>query len=261
MTIRAILLDLEGVLYQGGAAIAGAVETVQDLRARDYGMRFLTNTTTSPRAEIAQRLIDMGFEALPSEVFSPTIAATLDLKAQGLKRVHLAAEPSLAQDFADFEIVDDAPEAVVMGDLGPGFTWERLNELFAMVSRGARLIALHKNRYWRKETELVLDLGPFVAALEYAADCEARVVGKPARAFFELALEGLGAGPAETLMVGDDIEGDIGGGRSAGLCTVQVRTGKFRPEDEDHPRIRPDHRIDSLCDLPALLAEIAGAGA
>lgn len=256
MTIRVILLDLEGVLYQQGEPIEGARETVRRLRAMGYPLRFLTNTTTRPRAEIAGRLRAMGFEAPLEDVFSPTFAAALELETGGERRVHLAAEPALAADFGTFELVETAPDAVVMGDLGADFTWERLNGLFRMVSGGARLIALHKNRYWRKEQNLVLDLGPFVAALEYGADIEALVVGKPARAFYQLSLRSLGAALEETLMIGDDIEGDVGGAQNAGLVAVQVRTGKYRGEDEHHPRIRPDYRIDSILELVPLLERI-----
>ena len=82
------------------------------------------------------------------------------------------------------------------------------------------------------------------------------MVGKPARAFYQLSLRSLGAALEETLMIGDDIEGDVGGAQNAGLVAVQVRTGKYRDEDEHHPRIRPDYRVDSILDLVPLLERI-----
>ncbi len=253
MSIRAILFDLEGVLYQRDMPIPGALDVIAEVRARGLPVRFLTNTTTKPRSAIVGRLNAMGFAVEPGEVFSPPLAARRDLEAAGMRRVHLATVPALAEDFVGFELVDDAPDAVVMGDLGPGYDFDRLNSLFAMLVSGARLIALHKNRYWRKDRNLILDLGPFVALLEYAADTEARIVGKPARAFFEFALADMNVSAGETLMIGDDIEGDVGGGQNAGLRAVQVRTGKFRETDESHPLINPDFRLNSIADLPALL--------
>ena len=97
------------------------------------------------------------------------------------------------------------------------------------------------------------DLGPFVAALEYAADIQADVVGKPARAFFDLALADLGLDADEVVMVGDDIEADIGGAQNAGLRAIQVETGKHTPRDSEHPTIRPDLIIHSAAELPAAL--------
>ncbi len=254
MTPRGILLDLEGVLYEGEAVVPGAVEAVEALRAMGAGLRFLTNTTVLPRADIAGRLARLGFDAAKAEVFTPPLAARRLIENAGLRRIHLAAEPRLAADFEGFEIVACSPDAVILGDLYRGFDWDRLDALHAMLRSGARLVALHKNRVQRRDGKIALDLGPFVAALEYAAGIEAAVVGKPARTFFEMALADLGVGAAAALMVGDDIEADIGGAQAAGIRAVQVRTGKFTARDLDHGSVIPDARIDSIADLPALVA-------
>ena len=106
---------------------------------------------------------------------------------------------------------------------------------------------------------LSLDVGPFVAALEYAASTEAFVVGKPAPAFFASALDGTGVAAAEAAMVGDDIESDVGGALHAGMAGILVRTGKFREESVRATGIRPTATIDSIADLPGLLGEGATA--
>ena len=253
MTIRGCLIDLEGVLYQDGAALPGARNAITDLKARGLSLRFLTNTTTGPRRAIVERLTGMGLDVDAADVFTPPIAAHRALKAKGAKRVHLAAVPALAEDFADFDLVegtpDARPDAVVLGDLYKGFTWERLNTLFRMVRAGAELIALHKNRVSRRDGVIALDLGPFVAAIEYAAHTDALVVGKPAAAFFDLALADMGLAAEAVVMVGDDIESDIGGAKAAGLRAVQVRTGKYSSRDDDHPDVQPDGRIDDITTL------------
>ena len=256
MALRGLLLDLEGVLYQEDAAIPGAVEAVLDLQDRGLELRGLTNTTTRPRREIAARLKGLGIPLGTEALFTPPVAAARALEAEGLRRLHLAAAPPLAEDFAGFELVDERPEAVVLGDLYRDFTWERLNGLFGFLRDGAKLIALHKNRVSRRGAEIALDLGPFVAALEYASGQEALVVGKPARAFFELALADLGLAAGAVAMVGDDIEADIGGAQAAGLLAVQVETGKFTAADRDHPRVRPDLRVPSIAALPAQLESV-----
>lgn len=253
MTFRGLLLDLEGVLHQGDTPIPGAVEALRELQESGLAIRYLTNTTTRPRGAIAGRLQALGFAVKKDEIFSPPAAAARLLADLGAKTIHLGAAPALAEDLADFEIVDADPDAVVLGDLYKDFTWDRLNDLFQMIAAGAELIALHKNRVSRREGGISLDLGPFVAALEYAAGIEARVVGKPSEDFFGLALASLGLPPDDVLMVGDDIEADIGGALAAGLAAVQVRTGKYRPQDDDHPSVTPTGRIDSIAGLAAWL--------
>ena len=256
MAVRGLLLDLEGVLYQEGEAIPGAPEAVGVLAGRGLALRFLTNTTIRPRREIVARMQAMGFNVEPGQVFTPALAAGHLLAQKGIRRLHLAAQPSLAEDFGAFELVDEKPDAVVMGDLYKGFTWERLDDLFGMLLQGARLVALHRNRYCRRGENLALDLGPFVAALEYAAGMEALVVGKPSQPFFSSAVEDMGLEPKDVVMVGDDIEADIGGALEAGLRAVQVETGKYSPCDDDHPRVHASGRVPSITDLSHWLAEV-----
>lgn len=251
--IRGLLLDLEGVLYESGDTIAGAAEAVRGLAEAGLKVRYLTNTTTRSRRAIVERLRSMGVLVDPRHVFTPSAAACRLLVRDGVRQLHLAAPAALREDFSDFELVDVEPEAVVIGDLHDEFTWHRLNRLFQMLRAGARLVALHRNRYCRRESGISLDLGPFVAALEYAADIRAEVVGKPARAFFELALDDLGLEADEVVMIGDDIEADIGGAQNAGLRAIQVETGKYSPRDREHPTVRPDLTIHSAADLPAAL--------
>ena len=76
------------------------------------------------------------------------------------------------------------------------------------------------------------------------------MVGKPADGFFRHVLEGLGAGPDDAVMVGDDIESDIGGALRAGLAAVLVRTGKYREPAVVASGIEPTATVDSIADLP-----------
>jgi HAD superfamily hydrolase (TIGR01458 family) len=253
MAIRGVLLDLEGVLYEGDRAIPGAVAAVRRLESAGLALRYLTNTTTRSRRDIVAHLEAIGVPCKTEHVFSPAAAAVVLLKADGVKRVHLATTEFLAQDFVDFEHVDTKPQAIILGDLYHGFNWARLNELFQMLLDDARLIALHRNRYCRREEGISLDLGPFVAALEYVSGKTATVVGKPSKPFFNLALDDLGLDSHEVVMVGDDIEADIGGAQAAGLLAVQVRTGKYTARDLRHPTVRPDAVLDSVAALPTLL--------
>ncbi|MDH3659924.1 MAG: TIGR01458 family HAD-type hydrolase [Alphaproteobacteria bacterium] len=258
MNMRGLLLDLEGVLYQGDVPIPGVAEAISALAASGIKIRYLTNTTTRPRQAIVDRLTGMGFELTAEHVFTPGIAAGSLLRQRKLGRIHLAAPPELAKDFADVDLVDDSPDAIVLGDLHRGFDWDRLNALFQMVQGGAVVVALHKNRYCRRDGQIALDLGPFVAALEYAADTRVEVVGKPSPLFFSLALADLGLDVNSAAMVGDDIEADIGGAKQVGMTTIQVKTGKFTSRDMEHPSIRPDHLIDTAADLPGLLLDPKG---
>lgn len=94
-----------------------------------------------------------------------------------------------------------------------------------------------------------MDIGAFVAGLEYVTGTEAVVMGKPSKDFFETALQSLDLRPEDAVMVGDDIESDIGGAQRAGIRGILVRTGKFRDELVARSKVEPDAVIDSVANL------------
>ena len=110
-----------------------------------------------------------------------------------------------------------------------------------------------RNRYFQEPDGLTLDLGAFVAALEYGAGVRAEVVGKPAAPFFLGALAELGVVPGEAVLIGDDLRDDIGGAQAVGIPGVLVRTGKFRLADESAGDIRAARVVDDFAAAVALL--------
>ncbi len=255
LSVRAVLIDLDGVLYVEDAPIAGAWEAVDRLRDTGFALRFVTNTTARSRGRTLEKLERLGFAVAPSELITPAALALGHCRERGYHRAALVMNDEVKRDFAGLEEVraGGGAEAVIVGDLGEAFGYDVLNDAFRCLMDGAELIALQKNRYWLRSDGLSLDVGPFVAALEYASDREAYVVGKPARGFFGEVLAGLGVEAAEAVMVGDDIESDIGGAAAAGLGAVLVRTGKFRPDRVRDSGIAPTAVADSIADLPDML--------
>jgi phospholysine phosphohistidine inorganic pyrophosphate phosphatase len=228
--IKGLLIDLDGTLYVEGEPVPGCREALTKLRSSGLLLRFVTNTTRKPRREVLLGLRRMGFEAEEAEIFTPARAAALVLRN---RRCYPLVADSLLEDLEGVVPDDESPEYVLVGDLGEGFTYARLNATFRHLMGGAELLALQKNRYWRRENGLSLDAGPFVAALEYASGKTAAVVGKPEKEFFRLALKDIGdLKTQEIAMVGDDPEADVTGAKDAGLKGVQVKTGKYVADAE-----------------------------
>jgi HAD superfamily hydrolase (TIGR01458 family) len=254
-TLKAVLLDLDGVMYVGEQLIAGARYALAALRDAGYGLRGITNTTTMSRRAIADKLARMGLDLSEQELATPAVLA---VQAIGRDRAVLFIRDSLREDFAGIREDEHQPAWIVMGDPGgAGYPPESLQRIFRLCMDGAEVLALHKNRFWQKPDGLYLDLGAFVAAIEYATGKAATVLGKPSPDFFRAVCTDLGTAPEHCLMVGDDIESDIGGAQNMGMQTALVQTGKYRRERVDEcmrtQGIRPDLTLPSIADLPEAL--------
>ena len=244
-----LLLDLDGTVYQEGRAIPGAAEALAELRRRGIPFRFTTNTTRRPRTALAERLRGMGIAAEPGEILSAPAAAARWLRDRGVCKAQLLLAQATWGEFEGLEVVDHGPEVVVVGDLGEEWTFPLLNQAFRNLMDGAELLAIQRNRYWHTDGGLSLDAGPFVAALEYGSGKTATLVGKPSRAFFEAAAAELGLPFDRIAVVGDDLESDVAGAREVGMMGVAVRTGKYRPQDEERARQMADVVLDSIAEL------------
>ncbi len=227
--IRAVLVDLSGVLYVGDQPVPGAVQALGRLQAADVPHRFVTNVTRTPPAELIRRLKAMGFDVSQEHLFSAPIAARHYLQARQLRPLMLM-HPALEAEFAEFRL--EPPDAVLLGDAGEGFSYRNLNRAFRLLMEGVPLLAMGNNRYFQEADGLSLDIGPFVSALEYASGVRATILGKPSRAFFAQAVESLGCAAREVVMIGDDALADVEGALSAGLQGILVQTGKYRSHDE-----------------------------
>jgi HAD superfamily hydrolase (TIGR01458 family) len=251
--MAAILLDVDGVLHVSGETIPGAVDAVKRLRAAGHRIRFVTNSTTKSRADLGMHLRAMGFAIEDDELQTTGLVAARALKG---RRVLALTMPGILDDLEGLELVGMNVDAVLVGgadegdDPGRIFSYLNLNRAFLELQAGAELYCLHKNRWWQTADGPRLDAGAFVAGLEYAADTDATVLGKPSPQYFGAALEAIDADPELTWMVGDDLEGDVLGAQAFGMKTVLVRTGKFRPDELEQSTSMPDGIVSSIAQLP-----------
>ena len=254
--MAAILLDVDGVFHVSGEAIPGGAEAVRVLREAGHRLRFVTNNTTRTRAVLAEELRGLGVELEDEELQTTPRAAA---RALAGKRVLALTMAAIVEDLEGVDLCGENAEAVLVGgadetdETGRVFSYMNLARAFAELEGGADLYCLHKNPWWQTARGPLLDSGAFVAGLEYAAEIEATVLGKPSAAYFAAAVEALDAAPEMTWMVGDDVDADIAGAQRFGMRTVLVRTGKFRPDAVERGNVVPDALLSSIAELPAWL--------
>ncbi|MCD2442300.1 TIGR01458 family HAD-type hydrolase [Agromyces sp. SYSU K20354] len=250
-----LLLDLDGVVYVGEAAVPGAAEALAWLEREGVPYRYVTNTSSRPRSSLVAKLRGFAIVANTDDILTPAVVAARWMRREHLARPALFVPEATATEFAGFHLVpptaEDGADAVVIGDLGSAWDFATLNRAFRllMADPAVPLLALGTTRYWRAADGLRLDAGPFVRALESATGRTAVVLGKPDPAFYRTATDGIGLMPGDVVMVGDDVYGDVEGAQRAGLVGILVRTGKFTPADLETD-VAPDAVLDSIADLP-----------
>ncbi|KAG0238345.1 Haloacid dehalogenase-like hydrolase domain-containing protein 2 [Actinomortierella wolfii] len=251
-TIRGVLIDCSGTLHIGDEPLPGAIQGINKLREHGVPFKLVTNTSKTSTEHLTKKLQTMGFNISRADIITSLSATRILVDKDNLKPF-LLLEPKAAEEFAHIPVDESKPyDAVVVGLAPSCFNYEKMNEAFRIIKkaqaeqRSVQLIAIHRGRYFQ-DTDNELSMGPggFVAALEYAAGVQAKIVGKPNKAFFETAIDSLphSDGSTTTVVIGDDVENDLGQ-ETEGLPIERflVQTGKYRAGDED----RAFKKVDGL---------------
>jgi HAD superfamily hydrolase (TIGR01450 family) len=286
--VRAVLLDLDGVLILRNEPVPGAFDAVASLRARRIPFRVMTNTSGMSRTTLASLGRSVGLD-IPADHIISSLTATAAYTARTFPgrplyvlaapdaRTEFAGQWLLADEEADAAVADaftgggpSQVAAVVIGDAPDQVSYATLNRAFRLVRDGAALLGMHRNRWWILPDGPRLDSGAIVAGLEYALERPARILGKPSREFFregmrEVAADLRAAGDGrrlvahDVLMVGDDLWSDVLGAQRAGLRGALVLTGKHGQADVERADAQgrggrhPDAIAPSLAELVAAL--------
>tara|TARA_B100001029_G_scaffold179425_1_gene188860 strand:- start:2199 stop:2975 length:777 start_codon:yes stop_codon:yes gene_type:complete len=248
--IKAFLFDLDGVFYVDNQIIPGVDITIEWLKQNKIPYKFVTNNTTLPRKKLVEKMNKIGLLLKEDDLISANYAGTLLLNRLRIKSCKLVLQEIAKFDYQQFDTSNPKPEAIVIGDIGPNWNYNLMNDLMNLILEGAKLIALHKGTYFQSKKGLIIDSGAFVAGLEYSTQTNAIIVGKPQKTFFELATQNFKCKVDEIAMIGDDLINDIQGAKNMGYTSFLVKTGKFRSSIYKSSSIRPDHLIKSIAELP-----------
>jgi HAD superfamily hydrolase (TIGR01458 family) len=253
--VRALLLDLDGVIVKAGEAVPGSVDAINELERRRMPYRIVTNTSLVSRSTLSRYAATLG-NRIPPERFQSALSASAEYAARTFdgQPIYVLTSEDGRTEFAGQRLLshDEAAEsgasvaAVIVGDSPEELTHANLNRAFRLVRDGARLIGMHRNPWWLTPDGPTLDSGAYVTGLEFATGVRAQIIGKPSAAFFSIAVDalrgdlskagdGVGAGGrlrrSDIAMVGDDIRTDVLAGQRAGLRGVFVLTGKHRLDE------------------------------
>jgi HAD superfamily hydrolase (TIGR01458 family) len=269
--VRALLLDLDGVIVLAGEAIPGAAAALIALERRGMPYRIVTNTSAVSRATLSRWSAKLG-APIPPERFESALSASAAWTARVFpgQPLYVLASDDAKTEFAGQRLLTHeeagtgaTAAAVVIGDSPEEATFDNLNRAFRLIRGGATLVGMHRNPWWLTPEGPTLDSGSFVVGLEFAAETRAQIIGKPSLAFFAQAIRdlrreaGRGLARADVAMVGDDVRTDIRAAQRAGLRGILVLSGKHGlPDIEVAARERGGRRPDAVA--PSL-AEVVAA--
>lgn len=248
---RGWLFDLDGTVYLGEVVIPGAAETIAALRGQGRRVAFLSNKPLYTRADYAEKLTRLGIPTRTEEVVNSSIVLARHLRRLDPGApVFVIGEPPLIGELRDhgFEVRDDADVRWVVIAFDRTFHYGKLDTALQAVRRhDARLIATNPDRTCPVEGGEIPDCAGMIAAVEAVTSKRVEaVVGKPSPIILQVALETLGVGARDCVIVGDRLETDIVMGKSLGLATVLVLTGVTRPDDPQIGRVGPDLVVPSI---------------
>jgi 4-nitrophenyl phosphatase len=254
--IKALILDMDGVVWRGDAPIGDLALTFR--RIREHGLKFVfaTNNSTKTSEQYVAKLREFGVEVEPWQVVTSSQAAARAVAQsfpQGTKALVIGEEGlrlPLEQEGFEIVSVENAPQAqvVVMG-MDRGVSYEKLSEATLLIRKGVRFYATNMDKTFPTPRGQIPGAGAWISVITTATNIEPIVAGKPFPFLMELSMEKLGTQKEETLVVGDRLETDIAAGQAVGCPTALVLSGVSTKEQADHWNPKIDIVVNDLTTL------------
>ncbi|NYZ77377.1 HAD-IIA family hydrolase [Candidatus Micrarchaeota archaeon] len=258
--LKAVLFDLDGTIYKGETAIAGADDALGKLRKRGIRVFFISNAATESRAGVVKKLARMGVRSSEKEVYNATYATAKCIKENFRgKRVFCFGEKGMKEEFAKhgIKIVDDERAEVVVVGLDRTIDYDKIAVSCNAIRNGAVFIATNEDALFPVEDGYLPGAGAMVAAVERCTRVKPFVIGKPGPYFAELIIRENKLGKKEMLIVGDMLETDVKFAKNTGIKSVLVLTGMTKRKDLKNAAERPDYVLHSIAQLPSLVEKLS----
>ena len=256
--MRAVIFDLDGVIYKGDQLIEGVVEVLRTIRKRGLKIFFLTNNSMKSRLSYYKKLKKMGIQSDPNEIMTSSYATALYLKGKSPEKLNIfvIGEKGLKEELFSFGfhivgVEDDQRIDYVVAGIDRRFNYRKLAKAQSAIFVGAQFIATNRDSTYPTEHGLAPGAGTIIAAIETATNTKPKVMGKPEVYSVQKILDMAGEKPEEVMIVGDRLDTDILVGKRLGLKTALVLTGVTNRVQLGNvsPNLRPDYVIHNTPEL------------
>lgn len=254
LTFRGYIFDLDGTIYRGEKLIPGARETIERLKSLSKKIVYLSNKPLQTREDYASKLTRLGIPAQPDEVINSSLvmARWLSREAPGAM-IYVIGEIPLIEELvrAGFRISEKAGEIqYVIASFDRTFDYRKLNIALQAIKKGARFIATNPDRTCPVEGGEIPDCASIIGAVEGTAGIKVEaIVGKPSDIMIGVAVDSMGLGAQDCILVGDRLETDMVMGKKAGMATALVLTGVTNREILKKSAIQPDYIWETVAEI------------
>ena len=250
-SVRAVIMDMDGVVIHGNRVIEGANAFIQSLQERQIKFLLLTNNSIYTPRDLAARLEFLGLSVSPDSIYTSALATARflhDQNPRGSAFVVGEAGLTTAMHEIGYTLSEHSPDYVVIGETAD-YSFARISKAVTLVMAGTKLIATNPDPVGPGTTGMIPATGALAALIARASGVDAYFVGKPNPLMLRTALRKLEVHSEEAVMIGDRMDTDIIMGVESGMETVLVLTGVTRESDVDHFPYRPSRVVTTIADL------------
>ncbi|GAB4521206.1 MAG: HAD-IIA family hydrolase [Anaerolineales bacterium] len=259
--IKALILDMDGVLWRDAQPIGDLVAIFEHIRALGLAFMLASNNATSTITAFVQRLHTFGVEIAPKQVMTSALVTATYLREHFPtgSPLFVVGEDGLREILREygFHILADEAEAprpvAVVAAMDREINYRRLTSATGWIRAGVPFIGTNPDRTYPTPQGLAPGAGSLLAALQAASDVEPHIMGKPYPEIYHRCLERLNCHPEEVIMVGDRIETDIQGAQRIGMRTALVLSGVTTPQQAATCHPAPNWVVDDLETLLRIL--------
>jgi 4-nitrophenyl phosphatase len=267
--IKNLILDMDGVLWRGETPMPGLVEFFATLRRREIGFALATNNATKTAVMYTAKLARFGVDVAPEHIVTSAEATAAFLRQEyengtaTSDAIYVVGDQGLHDAIAaqGFTIVTPeqaragAKAAVVVAGFSRNATYEIMAMGAHLINQGARFVGTNPDPSFPSEIGPLPGAGALLAFIETGTGVKPTIIGKPGPIMFQQAMRRMGGTPENTAMVGDRLNTDILGAKSAGLQAILVLSGISSVDDVEKMGIRPDFIFADIGEITAVLSQ------
>jgi len=261
MSLRGVIIDLDGTVYHGGTVLEGVPQTIADLRAAGLELFFFSNNPIRDGEEYVTYLTEQGLNVQPNEAGSAGDVTVRYLqKHHNGDTIYFIGSEGLKNQLkrAGLQLTDSRVDSdVALVSWTPEFGYEDMDNALSVIDEQTTFLGTDPDRTFPDENgEVTPGSGAIIDAVAVTVGREPdAILGKPSPWAQEFALDRLGIPPEECLVVGDRLDTDLLLGEQAGMTTALVLTGVTDRSDIDSGPVTPDYVLEDLTAIERVLAD------